>query len=82
MYLPETSVGSLASYSASAGCAEVLLRVVPAFVCEEFSEEEILALAKDGIDSVWTEDGVLRYTESGLTLNEVHPDETVLSAAK
>ena len=80
--LPGTSVGSLASYSASAGCAEVLLRVVPAFVGEEFSEEEILALAKDGIDSVWTEDGVLRYTESGLALNEVHPDETVLSAAE
>lgn len=76
--LPVTAVGGLASYAENMSCAELLLRIAPNFVAEEFSEEEILALTKDGIESVFCQDGVLSHTSRTVEFSDIHPDETVV----
>lgn len=80
--LPKACVGGLASYTETGSCAEILLRVIPEYVCDTFREEAILALAEDGIESVWCQNGVLSHTEDALVLREIHPDETVRRAGQ
>lgn len=76
--LPRTSIGGLASYSKTAGCAEILLRIMPGYVGERFPEQDITALIEDGIESVWCQDGVLCHTSGTLNLTDLHPEETVV----
>ncbi len=76
--LPKASVGGLASSSKSAGCAEILLKILPGFVGDSFDETRVLVLANNGIDSVFCQDGVLSHTSPEIRLVDVHPEETVI----
>lgn len=76
--LPRTSVGSLASYSGTVGCAEILLSILPGYVGEHFPEQDITALTGNEIDSVWTQDGVIYHTSRYLNLTGLYPGEKVV----
>ncbi|MBP3704412.1 MAG: hypothetical protein J6I98_02660, partial [Clostridia bacterium] len=76
--LPKNAIDGLASYSETAGCAEVLLSVLPSYVGGQFSEDELLALTDDGIDSVWCMDGVVYHTSDELRLAELYQSEDMV----
>lgn len=70
---PETgtntsSTDNLVSYSGELSCAEILMEIAPLYLTEEFSREQVLALEKQGISSIWAEDNVLYYTEKNADL--------------
>lgn len=64
----KSATDSLSCYSKSASCAEMVLSCAPLFLTEQLDESALLALAKDGIHSIWAEGKQLRYTDSALTL--------------
>lgn len=75
--LCKSALNNLVSYSKTAGCAEVLLQVLPVYIADSFSPEE-LAMAKDaGIYSIYCADNVIYYNESELTLKDLFEEERV-----
>lgn len=64
----KSATDNLVSYAVEAGCGQILLRMIPAFLADEFSEETISAMASDGIWSVWGEGNVLCYNDPALNL--------------
>lgn len=59
-----TSVENLVSYSYDAGCAEVLLQMLPGFVGHSFSVPE-------GVFSVWCEDGIIYYNDESVSFGSL-----------
>lgn len=59
----KSSRANLVSYSAEKGCAEILLEMLPVFLSEEFSQEQVSGLSDEGIYCVWFEESVLHYNE-------------------
>lgn len=75
--LCKSALNNLVSYSKTAGCAEVLLQVLPVYIADSFLPEE-LAMAKDaGIYSIYCADNVIYYNESELTLKDLFEEERV-----
>lgn len=69
------AISNLVSYSDDFGCAQLLVRMIPVFVTEEFSEEAVKAMAEEDIYSIWSQNGELRYNDSGAVL-ELLADNT------
>lgn len=70
--LPKSAEDSLVCYSAEAGCAEVLLHMLPVYIGEVFEQEALASLAEEGIWSVYCNDDVIYYTESMLMLGNLY----------
>lgn len=66
---------NLTCYSKKLGCAELLFRMIPAFVKESFSPE--LLRAGEGLEAVWCRDGTINYTEKGAIFDGIYHSETV-----
>lgn len=69
MLNPETglsagSVPTLISMAKNMSCADLLMQMLPAYLTEAFSEDEVNAMKKDGITSVWCEDCIVWYNDA------------------
>lgn len=69
----KSALNNLVCYSREYGCAELLLKMIPAYLKDSFHAEELDFLKGAGIYSVWFEDGTLYYNENTLNL-EMLPD--------
>lgn len=70
--LCRSAVNNLVSYSRNAGCAEVLLQIIPYYIADTFQEEQTLALAKEGIYSIYCKERVIYYNEASLVLSNLY----------
>ncbi|MCM1182394.1 MAG: hypothetical protein NC337_03365 [Roseburia sp.] len=59
----KSALSNLVSYSETLGCAEILLQTAPIYIAEDFQEEALEALAEEGIQSVYFQDGDVAYTQ-------------------
>lgn len=66
--MSKSSTDNIVAYGEKSGCAEILLQLIPVYLTEEFSADGLNALTAKGIHSIWFEDAVLRYNDSGLKL--------------
>ncbi len=73
--LCHSALSSLTAYSQSAGCGELLLDLLPVYVADSFDEAPLLALSREGIQSVWCDGGVLYYTDPALELRDLYESE-------
>jgi len=77
---PETGMShaacdSLVSWSEDAGCAQILLQLIPHYLTEAFSEEAVNALRSEGIYSVWFEENAVLCNDPGQTI-QILPDQS------
>ncbi len=61
--------------SASAGCAETLLRTLPVYMAGELSAGALAPLAAEGIHAVWIEGRTVCYNQRDLTLAGLYSGE-------
>lgn len=66
--MSKSSTDNLLAYSEILGCAQILLEVSPLYLSDELDEAALVALAEQGIDTVWFEDAVLKCTQKSLAL--------------
>ena len=66
--MSKSACPNLVSYSAAAGCGEVLMQTAPVFIADELNTGALDALMKKGIYSVWSEKASLKWNDSGLEL--------------
>ena len=64
----KASLDSLVSYSADQSCAELLLQMIPVFISDDFSAEQVKMLMPAGIHSIWCEDSTVYYTDAQANL--------------
>ena len=68
----KSAVDSLVSYSETGSCAEILLRVMPVYIADNFQEEKLHLLAQEGIYSVYCADQTVLYNEPSLVLTDLY----------
>lgn len=64
----KSAIDNLVSYSTTAGCAELLMQMLPVYLTDEFSAEGLGDLTEKGTYSVWCLDDVIHYNQEGLSL--------------
>ena len=69
--LCKCSVPSLTAYSETAGCAEILLQLIPVYIADSLDPSTLSTLASSGIQSVYCAEGAICYTEEGIGLSDV-----------
>jgi len=69
-------------YAKDMSCAEVLLKAIPVYVTEEWSEDAVAELAAAGIYSVYAEDGVVKYNDTSLVVTELLDEEEMKYTAE
>lgn len=70
----KTAIGTLLSYSKTAGCADILLNLLPVFVADTFDPAPLEAMAAKNIHTIWSEGATLRHTEKTARI-EGFPDQ-------
>lgn len=70
--MSKSATDNLVVYSASAGCADVLLAAAPVFLADELQTDALQRMQSMGIGSVWFEGNRLLTTDANLIL---HPTE-------
>lgn len=68
--LCRSSIDTLVCYSQEMGCAQLLLEMIPVYIADEFREDAVPALAREGIQSIYCRDRVLRYTDPDAVLKD------------
>lgn len=66
--MSKSSIDDLVAYSEEAGCAELLMQMIPVFIADDFSSEALDMLAEQGIHSVWCEGSAVCHTDSQVRL--------------
>ena len=66
--MSQTSLNNMVSYADDAGCAKVLMEMLPVFTAEVFSASAAENMAKNGVYSIWYEDAVVIYNDASLDL--------------
>lgn len=61
----------LVAYSHKAGCAEILLQLLPVYIAEKFDAQPLKALADNQIYSIWCEDTQICHTDAQLKLRSL-----------
>lgn len=61
----------LVGYSRTAGCAEILLQLLPVYIANSFDAQPLQTLADSKIYSIWCEGTEIRYTEAELKLHHL-----------
>ncbi len=66
---------NLTCYSKTLGCADLLFKMLPAFVGESFSPE--LLRAGEELEAVWCRDGIINYTEKTAVFEGIYNSDTI-----
>ncbi|MCD8326396.1 MAG: hypothetical protein LUC90_06860, partial [Lachnospiraceae bacterium] len=75
-----SALSGLMCYSAEAGCAEIMLEMMPVYIAAEFDAERLAVLsqmAAQGIYSVYCQDQVIYHNEEGLGLADVYDSGSI-----
>ena len=72
--LCKNSLDTLISYSNDSTCAEVLLSVMPIYVNNEFVQEDLVSLSKNGVHSIWFDGTLVRHNEKAAVFKELFDD--------
>lgn len=75
--LCKSAVDTLVCYSREKSCAQMLLKMIPVYIADDFREESVAALAGEGIDAIYCQTGVVRYTEADARLEDLYAGEDV-----
>lgn len=75
--LCRSALNDLTAYSEQAGCGEILLKLIPVYIAEEFRPELLTALSEDGIQSIYCRDAVIRHTEESVDLRDLYDGKDV-----
>jgi len=73
----KSSMNNLVLHSKEAGCAEVLLNMIPLYITDEFSEESLSDLCEKEIYSIYCKDYVIYYNDSSIRLEELYDKEEI-----
>ncbi len=68
--LCKSAVNDLTAYSESLGCADILLKLIPVYIAEEFDSQALFSLSKDGIQSIYFENGKAICTDDAARIEE------------
>lgn len=77
--LNKSALSDLLAYSYTEGCSEVVLRTAPVYIKDTKENQELTALAADGIYTVWCDENILCYTQEGLEVSLADPEDTLYS---
>lgn len=64
----KSALPELVAYGNGKTCAEILLQLAPVYISDTLDRDGLIALAQQGIHSVWCEEQVLLYTQKELTV--------------
>ena len=68
--LSRVAADDLIAYADDRGCAELVLRVAPVYIADSLDEDALAALAQDGFQSIWFDDGAIRSTDTDVTVSD------------
>ena len=71
------AINDLTAYSTDAGCAEILLKLIPVYIADEFDAAALDDLAREGVYSVYCENAAIHHTEDALSLTQLYAGEDV-----
>lgn len=80
--LCRSAAADLLGCSWDMGCAEVLLRMIPAYVADELTDRALDGLAEQGVYCVWCRDGTVWYNTDRLTVTDLYAAEDVRYTAQ
>lgn len=75
--LCKSAEDSLVSYSTERGCADILMKIMPAYIADEFNPEGLWSLAGDGVYSIYSDGGMIYCNDAELTLTDLYEDVNV-----
>lgn len=70
----KSATDNIVSYSGSAGCGEILMQVLPAYLADSFSPELLNRLTEREICSIWFEGAVLCHNDREISLQWLESD--------
>ncbi|MCC8103384.1 MAG: hypothetical protein LIP11_14385 [Clostridiales bacterium] len=73
----KSSIDSLVSYSEDLGCAEILLRMIPIYIADEFDADALEELGEDGIYSVYCEEQVIYCNDPDASITDLYDEDDV-----
>lgn len=73
--LCKASIENLTAYAENEGCAEVLLKIAPLYIEDEFEEEKLLNMSGQDINFIYCIDRVIYYTEDNAKLTNLFESE-------
>lgn len=76
--LYKTATTSLTAYSSGSGCAEILMKLLSAYVDTELDTEALAEYSKSGVWSVWLDEQTICYNDKNLNLSDVYKDENIV----
>lgn len=75
--LCKSAVNELLFYSKDFGCAELLMKMLPVYITEEFREEALMPLAKERVYSVFCRNKAIYYNDKELSLVDLYDKDRV-----
>ncbi|MCD7812493.1 MAG: hypothetical protein LUH20_00310 [Lachnospiraceae bacterium] len=73
----KSSIDSLVSYSENLGCAEILLRMLPIYIADEFDADALEELREDGIYSIYCEEQVIYCNDPDVSITDLYDEDDV-----
>ena len=73
--LPRAAWADLTAYATDMGCAEMLMDLIPVYVAESLFDDALLQLAGKGIQTVYSRDRVVRYTDESAVWSELYASD-------
>lgn len=67
----KSALPNLVCCSREKGCAQILMEMIPVFLTKEWNPENVAALSKKGVWSVWCREGTVYYNQEDLSLTPI-----------
>lgn len=80
--MDKSAASQLVAYSADAGCAAILMEILPVYVSDTWQTSAMGDLAQKGIYTVWGEDFTLYHTQKDLRIENLLDDGKIKYTAK
>ena len=75
--LCRSAIDELTATSEALGCAEVLLRLIPLYIADDWDETALAELAADGLCTVYAQGTLLRCNDPSLALTDLYNSDGV-----
>ena len=78
--MSKSATDNLVVYGSDVGCAEIVLKTAPLFVCDTWNPEAVQALVEEGIYSIWFDGETLWHNQKDLVLTVQEIEGTAYQA--
>ncbi len=75
--LYRSAADSMTAYSQSLGCADTVLRAMPAYIADEVDTKVVSTLTDDGVELIWCKDSVIYHTNKAARLDGLYSDTEI-----